>query len=115
MYARKDYNKFSLQRHPDFETFAENAANRHPGFEISRNDGLVEVPKKNLETFQQLKLRLLSPPTDTAGQKHFIDKCEERIAYTSYSRSGNTFLRTYFEQLTDVFTGSDGDLNYALH
>ena len=24
-------------------------------------------------------------------------------------------LRTYFEKLTDVFTGSDGDLNYTLH
>jgi hypothetical protein len=24
-------------------------------------------------------------------------------------------LRSYLEQLTGVFTGSDGDLNYALH
>ena len=37
------------------------------------------------------------------------------IAYTSYSRSGNTFFRRYLEQVGGIFTGSDGDLNYALH
>ena len=38
-----------------------------------------------------------------------------KVAYTSYSRSGNTFFRKYLEQIGGIFTGSDGDLNYALH
>ena len=38
-----------------------------------------------------------------------------KVMYTSYSRSGNTFLRKYLEQLTGINTGSDGDLNYNLH
>ena len=38
-----------------------------------------------------------------------------KIAYTSYSRSGNTFFRRYLEQVAGIYTGSDGDLNYALH
>lgn len=45
----------------------------------------------------------------------FIGPCRDRVAYTSYSRSGNTLLRTYIERVTGVYTGSDGDLNYALH
>ena len=38
-----------------------------------------------------------------------------KVAYASYSRSGNTFFRLYLEQIGGIFTGSDGDLNYALH
>lgn len=116
LYAREDYNKFSTVKHEGFVTFAENVAMRHPGFEISRNDGLFYVPSNNPETVEDLKTRLLGPPLHESNlKKHFIAKCRDRVAYTSYSRSGNTLLRTYFERLTDVLTGSDGDLNYALH
>jgi len=115
MYARYDYNKFSTIKHDGYTNFAENVSIRHAEYEISRSDGLIHVPKNSLETFSSLKERLLGPKLDQNFTKHFIDKCPERVAYTSYSRSGNTFLRTYFERLTDVFTGSDGDLNYALH
>ena len=38
-----------------------------------------------------------------------------RVAYASYSRSGNTLFRRYLEQISGIFTGSDGDLNYSLH
>jgi hypothetical protein len=116
MFARGDYNKFSTIKHEGYTTFAENVATRHPGFEVSRNDGLFYVPGTNPESIEELKSRLLRSPIQASiPQKHFISKCRERVAYTSYSRSGNTFLRSYFERLTDVFTGSDGDLNYALH
>lgn len=38
-----------------------------------------------------------------------------KVAYTSYSRSGNTFLRKLLEKTSGIWTGSDGDLNYHLH
>ena len=38
-----------------------------------------------------------------------------KVAYASYSRSGNTFFRRYLEQTSGIYTGSDGDLNYTLH
>ena len=62
MYAREDYNKFSVIKHEGYSSFAENVAARHPGFEVNRNDGLFYVPKVNLEKFGDLKLRLLGPP-----------------------------------------------------
>lgn len=45
IFVRNDYNKFSTIKHEGFHTFLENASNHHAGYEISRNDGLVEVPK----------------------------------------------------------------------
>lgn len=36
---------------------------------------------------------------------------KNKVAFTSYSRSGNTFLRKYLEEITGVCTGSDGDIS----
>jgi len=45
LYARADYNKFSVKQQEGFSTFQENVLARHQGYEVSRNDGLIEVPK----------------------------------------------------------------------
>jgi hypothetical protein len=52
---------------------------------------------------------------ESDGKVRFVADCRSHVAYTSYSRSGNTFLRSYLDRLTRTFTGSDGDLNAALH
>jgi len=31
----------------------------------------------------------------------------DRVAYCSYPRSGNTFIRNYFEQIAGVYTGGN--------
>lgn len=46
LYVRTDYNKFSTQKLDEYYDFQENVALKHPGYEVSRNDGKVEVPKK---------------------------------------------------------------------
>jgi len=35
------------------------------------------------------------------------DKVDEKVAYWTYNRSGNTFLRRYIELITGVPTGSE--------
>ena len=35
----------------------------------------------------------------------------ESVAFQSFPRSGNTFLRKYLEQITGIFTGSDMSLD----
>ena len=42
------------------------------------------------------------------GEFRFLDgeKIDRRIGFTSYPRSGNSFLRRYVEQITGVTTGS---------
>jgi hypothetical protein len=37
------------------------------------------------------------------------------ISYTSYPRSGNTFLRKYFENITGIATGSDQLMKFNLN
>ena len=37
------------------------------------------------------------------------------ITYTSYPRSGNTFLRKYFENITGIATGSDQLMKFVLN
>jgi hypothetical protein len=47
------------------------------------------------------------------------NQLRNKIALSTYSRSGNTLLRKYFEEITHVATGSDQDLSdmlcYALY
>ena len=35
----------------------------------------------------------------------------ESVAFQSYPRSGNTFLRKYLEQITGIYTGADMCIN----
>jgi hypothetical protein len=48
------------------------------------------------------------------GASKFLDESEpvrNRICYSSHPRSGNTFLRKYFETVTGISTGSDMSLD----
>lgn len=60
LFARNDYNKFTATKSKDFYSFQENVQSKHHGLEVSRNDGLVEVPKKVI-TFEHFKQRMLGP------------------------------------------------------
>ena len=37
----------------------------------------------------------------------------ERVVFQSYPRTGNTFLRSYLEKITGVFTGTDMDIDWT--
>lgn len=47
------------------------------------------------------------------GQDRFLDgnpRPGNKVAFCSFPRSGNSFLRKYLEKLTGVTTGSDNDI-----
>lgn len=53
---------------------------------------------------------------DFSGQAKFLSGCRSQaISYTSYPRSGNTFLRKYLENITGVATGSDQLMKFTLN
>ena len=114
IFARSDYNKFSTVKHPGYASYQENFEQRHPGYSVDPKTGLVQTPAHAL-AYSDLKSRLLQPAGPWSDKKFFVKDCDQRVAYTSYSRSGNTMLRTYFERVSGAFTGSDGDLNACLH
>lgn len=64
--------------------------------DLSRLDNLRELGQKN---------RFLDKTFDMTGN---------RIAFSSYPRSGNTFLRTFIEQCTGLYTGCDISLSIIL-
>lgn len=69
-------------------------------------------------SFKKVKERLLIRTHVDSLDKgiYFLSSSDhEKVAYTSYSRSGNTILRKYIEAITQVATGSDADLSFNLH
>lgn len=91
----------------------------HRGNEINRNNGLILNEVLQTVNYQEHVNKLLaqSGPVDEITLPTFLDGLDfgNKVTYASYSRSGNTFFRRYLEQIGGIFTGSDGDLNYALH
>jgi len=49
------------------------------------------------------------------SQSRFLEATPQHaIAYSSYPRSGNTFLRKYLENITGIATGSDQLMKFCL-
>eukprot|EP00356_Strombidium_inclinatum_P012944 CAMPEP_0170498434 /NCGR_PEP_ID=MMETSP0208-20121228/27805_1 /TAXON_ID=197538 /ORGANISM="Strombidium inclinatum, Strain S3" /LENGTH=110 /DNA_ID=CAMNT_0010775605 /DNA_START=309 /DNA_END=641 /DNA_ORIENTATION=- len=87
-----------------------------------KDDGSQAMVNDTRETvnFKELKSVLLSkdPAVYEPYQKKFLDDGvlrfldktpleNEKVAYLTYARSGNTFLRQYLELVTGVATGSE--------
>jgi hypothetical protein len=88
-------------------------------YKLTESNHLVAQESTPTINFEQLKDLLLS--TDHSrmeeyqslikGDCKFLDKKSEmignRVAFASFPRTGNSFLRKILEQVTGVFTGSD--------
>ena len=44
-----------------------------------------------------------------------VDLSGDRVAFQSFVRSGNTFLRKYLESITGVYTGEDRHIKRGFH
>jgi hypothetical protein len=45
----------------------------------------------------------------------FTADCQEKLVLASYPRSGNTLIRSYFERITGIITGSDHNTELKLN
>ena len=119
IFARKDYNKFSSKKVEGvYLGIQEMLDTVHRGNEIDRATGLLRNINIPTVSYKEHAEHLLSKgDLSELGLPKFFDSkpYDGKVAYASYSRSGNTFFRRYLEQAGGIFTGSDGDLNYALH
>ena len=94
-------------------------ARKYPDYEM--DERCLIVPMKGTPTvkFSWLKELLLSKDLnrekeldwiDKEGYR-FLDKSEDMrgnmVAFQSFPRCGNTFLRRFLENITGVFTGAD--------
>jgi hypothetical protein len=70
---------------------------------IDRDELLTILVSKDIEKYNQVYEKKLFG----AVSRFISNEVTNQIAYTSYPRSGNTFLRKYLENITGVATGSD--------
>jgi hypothetical protein len=115
IYANPDASKYSLVKiNEDYMTYVEGIETKYPGFTLDRNSLVVSRSPSSMDIeFKKLKEILLSPQKLSNDhdklftQTLFLKKETFKVTYTSYPRSGNTFLRKYFETITGIPTGSD--------
>ena len=124
-------NRYTLdQKHQadsqtNYEYLSDRMDMKFPGYEM--DDRCFIVPKKDTPTvkFSWLKDLLLSKDLsrekeldwiDSEGYR-FLDKSEDMlgnmVAFQSFPRTGNTFLRRYLENITGVFTGADMSIKWT--
>lgn len=48
------------------------------------------------------------------NNKHDLNSTGDVVAFMSYPRSGNSFLRRYLELITGIYTGSDIQIDMCL-
>ena len=74
--------------------------------------------ESNTATLSSKRALLLQPAaSETPSEPTFLEPTtpQERVLLTSYPRSGNTLVRSYLEQLSQIYTGSDCDLRRPLN
>ena len=119
-YARIDFNKFASNKvRADFVNATEGLAHFHRGNVTHVHTGLITNEVLQEVGYHDHIAALLAPSDDILELPlpSFLNNqpYANKVAYASYSRSGNTFFRRYLEQIGGIYTGSDGDLNYTLH
>ena len=118
-FTLKKENQCTKDNVTKYELFSDRFARMFPGY-INSPTSLVEPgPDTNVVNFEYLKELLLSKDLsrlveleEISKEKRFLDdKVDmtqgDRVAFCSFPRSGNSFLRKYLEEITGICTGSD--------
>ena len=139
--ADSENNLYTLdptrQRHPEtnpdseFELCSDRLLRKFPGYSIAEDTRIVPGPSIQKIKFTDLKEMLLCQDMDSYDQIYRTlyenDKCSfldascnllstgHSVAFQSFVRSGNTFLRRYLEQTTGIWTGSDMNIDIVFH
>ena len=128
-YADKQFTYWSMEG-PDgseerktFERFSERFFRLYPGYMLDKHMHIVAKPETPVINLQQLVSLLKSKDAELWEQskwmfdpKHFryLDGApnkSNKVAFCSFPRSGNTFLRKYLELMTGIQTGADNTLH----
>ncbi len=118
--------KFSaVKLSESYTTFSEGIRKRNEGYALDKDHMIYNESDKVLDA-EELTQMLLSKDVENYEEakqfiygksSRFLDgkKKQLNISYTSYPRSGNTFLRKYFESVLGVATGSDMVMLFQLN
>ena len=128
-YASKEFSVYSL-RGPDgtdarksLEKFSDRFLRLYPGYLLDKKQRIRAMPHTPTLNLKQL-VSLLKSKDEVLWERCkwifdvegglFLDgeaNPSNKIAFTSFPRSGNTFLRKYLQLLTGVTTGTDNNVS----
>lgn len=127
-YAEKAFEHLSLtgpdgsEERKTFEKFSDRFRRLYPGYILDRHMHIVALPSTPVINLRQL-MTLLKSKDEVLwerskwmfdGNFRYLDgqpNKSQKIAFCSFPRSGNTFLRKYLELLTGIQTGADNTLD----
>ena len=131
IYADKAFTYYSLTKEgtghdSTFENFSERFRRLFPDYMLDKNMRIRAKPETPVINLEKLTALLKSKDAKEwksnawifDGKRRFLDGTpilSNKIAFESFPRSGNTFLRKYFELLTGVWTGADNTLHVNVH
>ena len=118
-----------MNAYSEFELCSDRMERLYPEYELDEENHFVPGPDANVIDLNFLKTLLLSQNDDENYRKlkkltendkcsfldPSIDQTGQRIAFQSFPRSGNTFLRRYIERITGVYTGADMCIDHTFH
>ena len=99
---------------------------KFPGYKLDSENIVMNVSDKTIDLEEHIEFlssnnvdlyrQILKEGTLFGTQARFLSgKPQAAISYTSYPRSGNTFLRKYLENITGIATGSDQLMKFSLN
>ena len=114
---------FSLVKHPGFCNYSERFREKYgSGYACARDGSIVAKTARTINhanLLNMLKSKDEQLFKDNAwifdGEFKFCDgeKLASKISFSTYPRSGNSFLRKYLEQMTGITTGATVSLHTA--
>ena len=97
---------------------------KFPTYKFDKKCRIVPGPDTPVKNFKEVKELLLSKDLSrdaefSKDELHFLDgKVGMRgnmVAFQSFPRCGNTFLRRFVEQITGIHTGADMNIQHTFH
>jgi len=109
----------------DYENFSERFLRLFPGYALDHAMRIRAKPETTVINLESLVSLFKSKDENLwkkaswmfDGEFRFLDgesNKTNKVAFASFPRSGNTFLRKYFELLTGVQTGADNTLHNSV-
>lgn len=123
IYANDVASNFSVTRHEGYLTYSERFRKLYGDGYASARDGSIIVTKAKTINLKKLNAMLKSKDENLFNESKWVwdgdfkfldgEKAETKIAFNTFPRSGNSFLRRLLEQVTGISTGATVMLHTA--
>jgi hypothetical protein len=115
--------QFTTRQHEGFNTFSVNFNKKYKGYGICKTGNVVPITAKTISFKKQIEMLKSTDPSQLElarwtfdGDFRFLDGesiGDNKVGFTSFPRSGNSFMRRILEQISGITTGGTMHLHTA--